>query len=97
MNELPDPSLDRSYKRSDVKPRGNPNVLDAEQQPDEDLDRQRHHNNEERLHHHVLQDAHARVNLTVERGSGDELGNEKAGGNKAEGVYDPTENNLAYA
>src|SRR5262249_7307887 len=49
-----------------VEPGCNPNVLDTEQEPQHDLDRQCQHNNEENLHDGVLQEAHARIDLAAE-------------------------------
>src|SRR5665647_2479456 len=64
----------RSYvRRSYIKPGGHPDVFDAEQQPDHDFHRQREHDYQKDLHGGVLQHAHARVDLAVERRARDQL------------------------
>ena len=52
----------------DVEPGRNPNVFEAQRRlPEQNLDRQEEHDDQQRLHHDVLQQAHARVDLPAER------------------------------
>src|SRR5690242_19235442 len=90
MSGLPGLSLDRSY----VEPGSYPHVLNAEEEPGQNLNRQRQHDDEERLHHHILENAHARVDLAIERRPGDQLVAEDRRGHGIDTGYDSAEDDL---
>src|ERR1044072_4566997 len=84
------------FRRSYVKPGRHPDILDSEYKPQEDLDRQRQHDDQEGLHHHILEQAHAAINLARKSSGRDQFVNTEAGGPRIEPNHDGAENNFAH-
>ena len=56
-------------RSSYAEPRRHPDVFDREKQPQQNLDRQRQHENKKRVHGDQLHQAHALVDLSAELGA----------------------------